>query len=91
MTKTLTPFAPRSFIELTLFISVCVLLCLLVGAFRPGNSVAAFTANPARTREVWVMDSNRHLARRIEVFGHKQEVAVWSNEISWFVFYSRSS
>jgi hypothetical protein len=66
-----------------------VITTLIIGALLPGGNIAAFTSNPFRTVDIYVLDLDRFLSDHIMVRGHEDEVPVWSAELRWFRFVPR--
>lgn len=64
---------------------------LLVGALLPAGRVVAFTTNPVRTREVYVMDLDRGIFHYFTTRAHGDQIPVWSPEARWIIYHNRSA
>ncbi len=65
------------------------MFCLALILSHAPLSSSLCSANPTSTRDIYVMDAHRDLFHYMQVFGHEDEVPVWSREIRWLVYVAR--
>lgn len=70
--------------------SAGILLALLLGARLPAGRVVAFTSNPVRTTDIYVMDLDRGMFHYFITHNHSDEIPVWSPESRWIIYHPRS-
>lgn len=70
-------------------ITSLVLAALVIGDHLPGAHVAAFTTNPLQTRSMYVADMERGMNFYIDLYGHENELPIWSPQARGVIFHPR--